>query len=133
MNIEEIKSSIEELEKDDLTLSNVRNLASLYIIYNNLEKSVRSQIEASESILNNKNSIENELNDILPAYTRYKNVKIQYQLHQLPDDALVPAMKLLVQELEEFILILYNNTHLRKERICIESMVTKLHDKFMKN
>lgn len=119
----EIKQVIEELKKEDLTFSNARNLASLYIIYNNIEKSNIEQPDESGDI---PRIVLQELNDILPAYKNYCMLKRRYQLNEISEDCLPPAMKFVSQELYEFIKTLYSNTYLKKERICIEEMLKNL-------
>lgn len=119
----EIEQVIEELKKEDLTFSNARNLASLYIIYNNIEKSNTEQSDESDVI---SHTALQELTDILPAYKNYCMLKRKYQLNEISEDCLPPAMKFVSQELYEFIKTLYSNTYLRKERSFIEEMLKNL-------
>lgn len=119
----EIKQAIAELEPEELTLSNARNLASLYILYNNVEKSNTEQSDKSESI-SDRTVI--ELKDIFPAYMKYRETKTKYQRHEISDDALVPCMRLVAQEIKEFVYTLYTNTYLRKERKILEDMLAEL-------
>lgn len=122
MTLEEINVAIDELESDEISVFNVKKLASLYIVRDNIEKSVKTSVDASER----------ELQDVFPAYSHYKDIKRKYQMKEIPEDALVPVMKLVTQELQEFILTLYNNTYLRKERICIEQMILDITNKLSK-
>lgn len=66
----------------------------------------------------------------LPAYENYCNLKRRYQMKEVSDDVLPEAMKFVTQELSEFLLILYNNTYLRKERKLIEDMIKNLETRF---
>lgn len=119
MDINLINEAIVDLESSETNSANVKELACLYILKDKLNKSNRTAPDKSEK----------ELMDIFPAYSRYKEIKTRYQLNEISEDALVPAMKLVAQELEEFILILYNNTYLRKERVCLEQMILNITNK----
>ena len=120
MNVEDINTIIQELQDSEITPSNTRFLASLYIIKDKMEKPVTRHDNTSNK----------ELQDVLPAFNHYVDVKRKYQMQQISDDALVQSMKFVVQELREFIQTLYCNTSTRKERIQIESMLTELISQF---
>lgn len=106
MDINTINSYIEELEKSDASLSNIRNLAALYTVKEHTQQTV-------------KNDTEEELNDILPQYKKYCSVKKQYQLGVLPQSALCKSMQDLCLEIKEFLLILYRSTESNEERECL--------------
>ena len=65
MDLIAINRMIDELEESDTSLSNVRNLSALY--------NVRTQLLGTNTVIK-------ELNDILPSYTEYIEVKKRYQL-----------------------------------------------------
>ena len=106
MDINTINSYIEELEKSDSSLSNIRNLAALYAVKEHTQQAV-------------KNETEEELNDILPQYNKYCSVKRQYQLGTLPQSVLCKSMQDLCSEIKEFLLILYHSTESNEERECL--------------
>lgn len=68
-------------------------------------------------------SLERELNDILPQYKEYCAVKRQYQLGRATDDLVVASMRLVCKEVKEFLLILYQNTDTQIERNMIKRML----------
>lgn len=119
MNIEEIKSTIEELENSDTTFSNCEKLASLYIVYEHLT--------TPDTII--QDDSEKELQDIFPQYQAYINIKRKYQLNQIADSALLQAMHILCVEIKEFILTLYQSTELAQERQEIQRLLSEIKEK----
>ena len=109
MNIEEIQNEIKTLENDDTTFSNVSKLASLYIVNERLQNVLRTKIDSTQR----------ELNDILPAYRKYVEVKKEFQLKNTDKTALIDSIQLVCKELQEFILTLYNNTECEECRNLI--------------
>ena len=109
MNIEEIQSEIKTLERDATTFSNVSKLASLYIVNERLQNGTQAIVDG----------IQRELNDILPAYRKYVEVKRECQLKNTDKTALIDSIQLVCKELQEFILILYNNTECEECRNLI--------------
>ena len=76
MNLVEVNEAIKELQESSLTLSNARNLSALINIRDYLQNSTQGTPD----------SLERELNDILPQYREYCAVKRQYQLGRATDD-----------------------------------------------
>lgn len=113
MDLKTIENAILELEEEETNFKNIQELAYLYIVKENLEKS-------------DVDNVTRELNDILPCYTRYINIKRDYQLGRATDESLVYAMKNVCEEIEEFIETLYFNTEFLKERLRIKSMIENL-------
>ena len=113
MDIQAIEDNIKELENSITNVDNVQELANLYI--------VREHI-----IRRNTNPVDKELNDILPAYTKYCSTKQSYQLNQVPEDAVIHDMVLLCQELKDFVLTLYSSTDFYKERKILLNMIEGL-------
>ena len=113
MDIKTINNAILELEEEETNFKNIQELAYLYIVKENLEK---SEVD----------NVTRELNDILPCYTHYINVKRDYQLGRVTDESLVYAMEKVCKEIEEFIETLYFNTEFLKERLKIKRMIENL-------
>ena len=123
MDIQIIENTIDELEHSDISMNNAIELASLYIIRNNNLTGINKE---------ETGGIRGEIEDILPAYTEYRQVKTQYQLNNLPDFVVVKTLKLLCQEIEEVINLLYSNTDMNKERRCIKQMISNLYSRYSK-
>lgn len=116
MDITTIDNYIEELEGQECTFSNIRNLASLYTVKEHLE-SVKNETEA-------------ELNDILPQYRVYIEVKRKYQMGELSESEICRSLQALCAEIYEFIVTLYNNTDSETERNCLNQMMKNIFRKF---
>ena len=116
MDIQIINENITELENLDTTFDNVQELAYLYIIKDHFTKS---------------DKIEQELSDILPAYQRYVEAKRRFQLNLTDSEPMIELLKLLCQEIADFIGILYSGTSTRKERHILEETLSKIHQKML--
>ncbi len=116
MNIEEIQNEIKTLENDATTFSNVSKLASLYIVNERLQNAFTEAVDAPDR----------ELNDILPAYRKYVEVKREFQLKNTDKTALIDSIQLVCKELQEFISTLYNNTECEECRNLIQNMIKSL-------
>lgn len=114
MDISIIRQAIVELENDDITLNNVIELASLYIIVDRYDRRVN---EADNTV------VEHELQDIFPYYSKYIDIKRKYQLKQVTERQLDNAMKDLCREICEFLNVLYNSSEMAKERKYIREML----------
>lgn len=114
MDISEIERTIKQLEGGDTTFESCRKLATLYVVRDNLTT----------------DNVEKELNDILPCYRRYIQIKRDYQTGRATDDLLVNSMESVCKEITEFIETLYNNTELFKERLKIEKTIKELSEKY---
>lgn len=118
MDIVDINRTIEELEQDSTTFENCEKLASLYIVkehYSNTKKP-------------GGNNVEKELNDILPQYHKYIDVKRRYQLGELSEKVVEKHIKLVCMEVSEFIHTLYTGTDMPIERAYIRSMLDNLQN-----
>lgn len=122
MDIQMIRDAIEELENEDVTYDNIDELASLYIVYNNLQRSGYSMIT----------SVESEARDILPYYIKYQDIKRRYQTNQTTEGEVIQGIKKVCKELSEFIDALYSGTDMNKERLCIKDMIKQLNEKYSK-
>lgn len=117
MDIIAIREAIESLEKAETTPDNVAELASLYIVYQNLNK------------FENNDEVQAELDDILPCYQKYCEIKRRYQLNQAIDHEVVQGMKNVCRELKEFIDTLFSHTEMHRERMLIRKMLQEVYEK----
>lgn len=117
MDIQAIQDAIEVLESSNTTMENVNELSKLYIVRENLIKSQKYS---------------NSKPKILPGYDNYVNVKRQYQMHQIPEDAVIVSIKQVCCEIDDFISMLYANSDLRRERRCLKECLAKLNSKYDK-
>ena len=117
MNIKELNNMIQDLENSDLSLSNIRNLSSLYIVKKHLTESKIDNVTA-------------ELNDILPSYLDYVNTKRKYQLHEVTEQAIYLRLEQVCKEIKEFLHILYTNTDTPKEREILKKLITQIREAF---
>ncbi len=120
MDIVAINDAIDILLQSDTTPENVNELASLYICQANIQKGEKRQI----------NAVQGELEDILPYYTQYRDIKRRYQMGQTNEGELIRGMKNVCREIVEFISALYCGTDMNKERICIRQMLSTLNEKY---
>lgn len=108
MKIDIINEMIDDLEQAEESLSNVRNLSALYNVRANLLGSTKFDKTAKE------------LNDILPSYNQYIEVKRKYQLKEVTADALYTAFNSLCSEIQEFLHTLYSCTDTEQERAILK-------------
>ena len=118
MNLVEVNEAIKELQESSLTLSNARNLSALINVRDYLQNSTQSTPD----------SLERELNDILPQYREYCAVKRQYQLGRATDDFVIASMRRVCKEVKEFLLILYQNTDTQIERNMLKRMLKETEE-----
>ena len=116
MNMQEIEDSIIELENGATNFNNCQKLASLYIVKEHY-------INKNKSLVN---SVITELNDILPQYKTYKEVKTKYELHELPKERLILSMSYVCQEIKEFLQTLYSSSDMEEERDLLRQMLSNL-------
>ena len=116
INNKEIEAMIKMCENSENSLSNVRNLASLYIVQEHMKNATQRTVDSTER----------ELNDILPQYKEYCDIKRKYQLRILPETAVHRSMQFLCKEIEEFIKTLYNNTDTKEERKMIKNLLINI-------
>lgn len=119
MDIEIIQDNINELENADTTFDNVRELALLYVVRDNLKTSTQTVVT-------------NEIDDILPAYQKYIDAKRKFQLQQTDETGMLKYIQLVCQETKEFILALYKGTDMRKERHYIVETLSYLYENICK-
>ena len=119
MDIQAIQDNITELENDDTTVDNVKELALLYIVRDNFKKSLKS---------NGNDKIIEEYNDILPQYRRYIEIKKEYQLGNISEKPVERAIKQVCKEICEFIHTMYISTDMPAERTYIKEMLENLQN-----
>ena len=105
LNLQEIEESIKDLENSSTTYDNCSKLASLYIVRDKMKQN---------------DVVEDELNDVLPSYKRYVEVKRKYQLKEVTADALYTAFNSLCNEIQEFLHTLYSCTDTEQERAILK-------------
>ena len=111
MNLKEINDAINELLNGPLTPSNARNLSALIVVQSYLQNAIQSESD----------SLERELNDILPRYKEYCEIKRDYQLGKIPKDDIIISMRRVCKEVNEFLLSLYENTETAEERTMLKT------------
>lgn len=114
MDLVSIENAIEELENGPTTIENVSALSSLYIVRNNLFKTLHSS----------------QSPDILPHYQNYIENKRAYQLDQNNEGAVIKSLKNLCLDLDDFFNTLYSNTDMAKERRCISELIENFHNRY---
>ena len=75
MDIIEVNSAIKELESADSSLSNIRNLASLYIVQGQMQGKLNSVLQQSND------AVLTELYEVIPSYKQYVIAKRRRQLN----------------------------------------------------
>lgn len=117
MDIQAIQDNIEELENDDTTVNNVKELALLYIVRDNFKKSMEKT---------GNDSVIEEYTDILPQYHKYLEIKRDYQIGNISERVVEIAIKKVCKEIYEFIHTMYISTDMPKERTYIKNMIENL-------
>ena len=120
MDIVAIEDAIKTLEDSSTTPENVSELSALYICRENLNHSLKLMVDAGKD----------ELEDILPYYMKYRDTKKRYQRNEAIDSEVIQGIKNVCRELKEFIAVLYQNTDMNKERLCIKEMIHTLAKKY---
>ena len=116
LNPAEIQNTIKELENGETTFATCQKLASLYIVRNFYSPQESDKIE----------EVSTEIDDILPAYQQYCEVKRQFQLQQLPDTSVISAMRNVCVELKDLVLIIYSNSDMENERQQLRDLLIDL-------
>lgn len=117
MDIDIILDNIDYLENSDTNAENVKELAMLYIVRDNLKNS---------NLRVGNDDINDEFKDILPQYREYVEIKRRYQLGEVPDTLVKSSIKRVCKEIYEFISTLYCCTDMPAERRCIDELICKL-------
>lgn len=117
MDIIAIEQAIEQLEQSATTVSNVNELATLYIVRQNLKNPLQTTTDGLNGDLKEC---------LLPCYTNYVDLKQKYQRNEVTDDAIITSIKSTCQELFDFIKQLYSCTDCKKERDEIRRLIQNL-------
>lgn len=125
LDLELIEETINELEQDVTSFENCEKLASLYICREMNKNANIRPIQGEYTQLQQTDPVKQELQDILPAYSKYVETKRRYQQYEVVDKMLVYAMEELCNELVEFIGGLYHNTETPAERALLIKMVNE--------
>ncbi len=115
MNINLIEENLQMLSNSDTTFENVQELAMLSIAHDYLQN--RSE--------RTTDSVRAELNDIVPSYDKYKEIKRKYQMGESSKESVINSLQRVCKEIYEFLLILYSNTDFQDERNCIQNLLEK--------
>ena len=124
MNLELVQNTIEQLESLDTTFENCQNLASLYIV-RDMYKPRRSQLLEDEKVAK-------ELSDIFPQYTKYIQIKKQYQLKEVSADKVSLEINELCRQISEFLILLYVDSDMPQERKSLQDLVEKINNEYKK-
>lgn len=114
LDLVEIENTIQQLENGETTFDACMKLASLYTVRDRLYQSTESD------------STEEELQDILPQYKVYKDIKMKYQLQEVTQDKVLSSLDLLCTEIKEFLHMLYNSTDLAEERAKLDDLYNNI-------
>ena len=113
MDLNEINNTITELQNGKTTFDTCQKLASLFIVREYLTKNIP------------KDDVVLEYHDILPSYSEYVEHKKNYQLDRESIEIVEDAFKTLLQEIYEFLDILYVSTENTQERASMMSTIDK--------
>ena len=122
MDIIEINNAIKELESADSSLSNVRNLASLYIVQGQMQGKLNSVLQQSND------AVLTELYEVVPSYKQYVIAKRRRQLNEISEDLVLDTLSRLGKELKDFIQSLYTATASENERIMLAKIMKDLRN-----
>lgn len=120
MNIIEVNDAIKELESADASLSNIRNLASLYIVQGQMHGKLNSVMQQSND------AVLTELYEVIPSYKQYVIAKRRRQLNEISEDLVLDTLSRLGKELRDFIKSLYTATASENERILLSKIIAEL-------
>ena len=121
LKLDQINNTIEELEHADTTFDTCFKLASLYIVKEHFEQGLKTTVDDTPEV------VEEELNDILPSYRRYCDVKRNWQLHNADKSHVLSEMEKVCQEIQEFIEALYSSTNMVEERDILHNTLKSLY------
>lgn len=109
IDLNEVNNTIVELQRGETTFDSCQKLASLFIVRDYL----------------NSDGVITEYHDILPSYSKYVDCKRKYQLNLDSIEHVENAFRTLLQEIYEFLDILYVSTENTQERAFIMSTIER--------
>lgn len=112
IDLDEIKRTVQELERGETSFASCSKLASLYIVLDHLNQAGFTS-----------NDVVAEYRDILPHYTQYCSIKADYQRGKISIDNVLVALSSVCKEISEFLSTLYSNTDSPDERIQIKKCI----------
>lgn len=115
LDLKLIEYTIDELENKETTFTTCEQLAALY--------SVREHVLKEKKEKQSKK----DFTSMLPWYKGYIDIKCKYAKHQVTDEALCEAAKVITQEIKDFLKTLYANADIKEEKEIIEKMFSELH------
>ena len=114
IDLTEVENTINELQSGQTTFDSCQKLASLFI--------VRDYLTRNDEVIV-------EYHDILPSYSKYVECKKKYQLNRDSIENVENAFNTLLQEIYEFLDILYISTENTQERVSMMSVIDRFKDK----
>lgn len=127
LDLQEIENTIDKLERGPTTFDSCQKLASLYIVRDEYKKTGPTQVDAGPDV------VEQELDDILPQYRQYCQIKTRYQRGEIASDAVLRGLSAVNREIREFIHTLYRSTDFPEERNLILQMIDELHQSYQES
>ena len=127
LNIDEINNTIIELENGVTTFDTCIKLAALYTVKERIDGS-NTIIAADNKVIENTDEVVEEYHDILPQYHKYIDIKREYQLGKVAEQAVETQIKKVCDEISEFIHALYTGTDMPVEREHIKDMLGGLQN-----
>ena len=122
LNIDEIDSTIIELENGATTFDTCMKLAALYAVREHFDSS------STEDMTVEEDTVVSEYQDILPEYRKYIEIKRDYQLGSIDERAVETQIQKVCKEIDEFLHTLYSCTDMPTERDCIKEMLKGLQN-----
>lgn len=127
-NIRTIDAEIEKIALNKMT--DVRQAERLALLYearkcllsllNKDKGDCQSTLEKEQ-----KDSVAEELNDILPALKEYQQAKSEFMQHKITQEGVNHYLQRLVVEINEFIIALYSNTTAPEEREILSEIKSR--------
>ena len=109
--------NIQDMKSKEPTPQNMRDIALLELwLSSNTQKAVPNVSTVK---------IQNEINDILPAYVEYIEVKRKRMLKEVTDEKVLFTLQTLVNELQDLIEMIYRNTETCEEREILTRFLHK--------
>ena len=99
-------------------------LASLYTIKDHMEHPKEKVHEHYE--MYKEEPIKKEIDDVLPAYQDFKELKRKYQLGEIEKAKVLKSFDVLLLQIRELIQILYRNSDMPEERERLSNIISEM-------
>lgn len=76
-------------------------------------------------------SFRKELDDILPTYNNYIEIKREYQLGNVSETSVCKALDYVCEEIFDLVSTIYSGTDLYKERRAIKNLIKSLESQYL--